>query len=70
MFEAGSDTTASTILSFLLAMCKFPEIQRRAQEEIDHVVGPDRVPTFGDSLPFVTCIVKETLRWRPGTLII
>lgn len=52
---------------FVLAMTLYPEVQRKAQEEIDRVVGRDRTPTFKDfdALMYVRAIVKETLRWRP-----
>ncbi len=50
-------------------MVAFPEAQRRAQAELDAVVGRDRLPTFSDAphLPYIHAIVKETLRWRPVT---
>ena len=49
-------------------MIAFPEVQRRAQEELDAVVGRGRLPTFADApcLPYVCAIVKEILRWRPS----
>ena len=48
-------------------MALFPEAQRKAQEEIDRVVGTDRLPTFEDreNLPYVDALVKEALRWHP-----
>ena len=48
-------------------MLAYPEVQKRAQEELDAVVGRSRVPTFADMphLPYITAIVKEVLRWRP-----
>lgn len=48
----------------MLAMLKFPEIQRRAQQEVDSVVGPDRLPEFLEieKLPFVSAVLKEVLR--------
>ena len=54
-------------MSFFVAMMNNPEIQRKAQAEIDRVVGSDRLPTFEDRshLPFITCIVWECLRWNP-----
>lgn len=50
-------------------MVTFPEAQRRAQAELDAVVGRDRLPTFSDAphLPYIHAIVKETIRWRPVT---
>jgi len=46
-------------------MMLHPEIQRKAQEEINRVVGTDRLPNIEDqpNLPYVTALVKETLRW-------
>lgn len=44
-----------------------PEAQKRAQQEIDRVVGTGRLPDFGDrdSLPYVECVVQETMRYAP-----
>lgn len=67
LFEAGSGTTASAMMSFVLAMCLYPEWQTRLQHELDQVVGDERMPTFDDipQLPIVRAVVKEGLRWRP-----
>jgi len=45
----------------------FPEKQKRAQEELDRVVGSERLPTFDDrpSLPYVEAIISECFRWHP-----
>ncbi|KAF8311115.1 cytochrome P450 [Cantharellus anzutake] len=61
------DTTASTIGTFIRAMILNPEAQKRAQQEIESVIGCSRLPTFSDreSLPYVEAILKETLRWQP-----
>jgi len=44
-----------------------PEVQRKAQAEIDRVIGGDRFPTLADqpSLPYVEALVKEVFRWNP-----
>jgi cytochrome P450 len=49
----------------ILAFALRPEMQRRAQEEIDAVTKRERLPTYEDreSLPFLEAIVRETLRW-------
>ncbi|RWA10840.1 hypothetical protein EKO27_g4261 [Xylaria grammica] len=67
LYAAGADTTVSAIATFYLAMTLYPEAQRRGQEEIDQVVGKDRLPTLADrgNLPYIDAIVKETLRWHP-----
>lgn len=47
----------------------YPEIQSKAREEIDRLVGSDRLPSLDDreQLPYVEAIVKECLRWHPVT---
>ncbi|EGO23228.1 hypothetical protein SERLADRAFT_439971 [Serpula lacrymans var. lacrymans S7.9] len=63
----GSETTMSTLLDFVLAMILFPDVQKRAQTEIDSVVGSDRLPNFDDrsSLPYVEAVLRESHRWHP-----
>ncbi|KAI1420434.1 putative cytochrome P450 oxidoreductase OrdA-like protein [Xylaria sp. FL1777] len=67
LYAAGADTTVSAIATFYLAMTIYPEVQRLGQEEIDRVIGSDRLPTLADrgDLPYIDAIVKETLRWHP-----
>jgi cytochrome P450 len=52
---------------FVLAMVLYPDIQTRAQAEIDSVIGRDQLPTFEDrvSLPYIDAVVRETYRWSP-----
>ena len=58
--------TFSTVLTFFAAMTMFPEVQKKAQEELMAIVGPNRLPEYEDesSLPYVRAIAKECLRWR------
>ena len=53
--------------TFVLAMAMYPDVQKKAQAEIDAVIGCDRLPDLDDldSLPFIDAVVKETLRWQP-----
>ncbi|KAJ8588356.1 cytochrome P450 [Rhizopogon salebrosus TDB-379] len=66
-FSGTSETTMGTLLVFLLAMVLYPEVQAKAQAEIDQVVGKDRLPDFDDRpmLPYMDAIMRETLRWNP-----
>lgn len=50
-----------------MAMALHPEVQDKAQAEIDRVIGPDRLPQVADrdSLPYVTAVMREVLRWQP-----
>ncbi|KAH7142853.1 cytochrome P450 [Dactylonectria estremocensis] len=67
LYTAGADTTVSSIACFFLAMTLNPEVQRKAQAEIDQVVGTGRLPNLSDrdNLPYVDALVKEALRWHP-----
>lgn len=67
LYAAGSDSTVAVMQSLILALLIYPEVKQRAQEEIDRVVGIDRLPTFEDrkNLPYVDAIVKEAWRWNP-----
>ncbi|KDQ13798.1 hypothetical protein BOTBODRAFT_360742 [Botryobasidium botryosum FD-172 SS1] len=67
LYLAGADTTYGIVTAVLFTMVKHPEVQRKAQAEIDRVVGERRLPTFADrpALPYIDCIIKETLRWSP-----
>ena len=61
--------TASSVYSFFLALVLFPQVQRRAQAELDVVVGRDRLPTFDDRprLPYIEALCKELMRWQMVT---
>ncbi|KAL2206006.1 cytochrome P450 [Sarocladium strictum] len=67
LMEAGSDTTASTLLSFILAMALFPEALAKCQTEVDTICGSGRTPTPEDfeALTYLKAAMTETLRWRP-----
>ncbi|KAK7052730.1 cytochrome p450 [Favolaschia claudopus] len=62
----GSDTTAAQLEAFFLAMTLYPEVQIAAQEEIDRVVGNNRIPDISDrfELPYVDALCKEVVRWH------
>ena len=57
--------TVSALLTFILAMTLYPDVQNRAQEELDNVIGKDILPTFDDlpKLKYVNAIRKECLRY-------
>jgi len=71
LFGAGSDTSSSTLITFVLACVAFPEVLPKAWEELDRVVGHDRSPTFEDqeSLPYINAFVSEVFRWRSVAII-
>ncbi|KAG6839454.1 hypothetical protein C0991_002394 [Blastosporella zonata] len=64
---SGSETVAASMGWFLFAMIQHPEIQKKAQLQLDAVVGRSRLPSFEDmkDLPYIHALVRETLRWHP-----
>ncbi|TCD64286.1 hypothetical protein EIP91_004294 [Steccherinum ochraceum] len=66
LYAAGTETMASTMTTFLLAMLLHPHIYGKLQEEMDNVIGPSRLPDFDDreSLPYLHAVIKETYRWH------
>lgn len=48
MYSGSIDTTIATISHFLLAVMQYPEVVKKAREEIERVVGTTRMPNFGD----------------------
>ncbi|KAF8897192.1 cytochrome P450 [Infundibulicybe gibba] len=76
LYSGGADTTVSAIYSFFLAITLFPEVAKKAQAEIDAVVGNDRLPTFADRAQ-LPCATPSNARRHPrrfldskGSLII
>src|ERR1700685_675174 len=47
-------------------MTLFPDVQKKAQAEIEAVIGNDRLPRFTDrtQLPYVDALAKEVFRWN------
>ncbi|EAU87092.1 OrdA protein [Coprinopsis cinerea okayama7 len=66
LYGGGADTTVAAEYAFYLAMVLHPEVQKKAQQEIDSVVGTDRLPTQADmaNLPYTRAVISEVLRWN------
>ena len=56
----------SVAYAFYLAMTLYPRVMKKAQQELDSVVGTSRLPTFSDrsSLPYMEALFTELLRWQ------
>ncbi|KAI0642043.1 cytochrome P450 [Trametes meyenii] len=65
---AGFESSLATFTNFLLDMTRNPHVYRKAQEEMDQVIGDDRLPDFDDreSLSYLDAIIEEVLRWQPS----
>ncbi|KAK0235434.1 cytochrome P450 [Armillaria nabsnona] len=68
LYAGGADTTVSIMLSFIALMMQYPDVQKVAQNEIDTVLGNQRLPNLGDqsSLPYISALLKEILRYSPA----
>ncbi|KIK53241.1 hypothetical protein GYMLUDRAFT_49414 [Collybiopsis luxurians FD-317 M1] len=69
IYIAGTDTMNAALLSFIQSMVLHQDAQKKAQAEIDRVIGHERLPEFSDreSLPYVEALYREVLRYRPVT---
>lgn len=56
---------------FSVAMLHFPNVRKKAQDELDTVIGTERMPEYKDRefLPYVRAVMNETLRWRPVAVL-
>ncbi|XP_072045010.1 cytochrome P450 2J4-like [Amphiura filiformis] len=64
LFAAGTETTSTTLRWAVLYMMAFPEIQDRIHQELDSVVGRNRLPKLADKteLPFTCATLFEVQR--------
>lgn len=65
MLTFGGRQTLTILHTFFLAMALNPDAMRKAQEELDQVVGSERLPDVSDQedLPYTSAILKEVVRW-------
>ena len=56
--------TWHAVTLFIATMLLHPEVQKKAQDELDRVIGRDRLPELSDrdSVPYIQCVVYETMR--------
>ncbi|KAG5352963.1 hypothetical protein C0989_011606 [Termitomyces sp. Mn162] len=66
IYGGASDTTVAALSAFMLLMLLYPDVQKRARDELDSVVGNKRLPNFDDrpSLPYLEATMKEVMRWH------
>ncbi|TVY40482.1 Cytochrome P450 monooxygenase [Lachnellula occidentalis] len=74
VIAAGGDNTRMTLNTFIMAMVSNPLVFARARADIDAICCGEstRLPGLADipRLPYVSAIIKETLRWRPTVPIV
>ncbi|KAH9476434.1 Cytochrome P450 monooxygenase [Psilocybe cubensis] len=66
MLDAGTESTSAIVQSLILCLAQYPDVMKKAQDEIDSYVGDGRLPVPGDidGLPYVQAVVKEVHRFR------
>ncbi|KAG1842153.1 cytochrome P450 [Suillus subalutaceus] len=67
VYGAATDTTSAFLMSFILLMVVFQDIQEKAHAELVNLVGHHRLPTVDDqaSLPYIEALIKEIHRFNP-----
>ncbi|XP_057531348.1 cytochrome P450 703A2 [Amaranthus tricolor] len=68
MIAAATDTSAVTNEWAMAEVIKHPRVLLKIQQELDVVVGPDRMVTESDlpHLNYLRCVVRETFRMHPA----
>ncbi|KAF7346529.1 hypothetical protein MSAN_01881000 [Mycena sanguinolenta] len=66
-YAAAVDTTTATLIVFIMVMALNPEVAKKAQNELDAVVGLGFLPGFEhrSALPYCEAVFREVFRWRP-----
>ncbi|KAK1423393.1 hypothetical protein QVD17_18695 [Tagetes erecta] len=67
LFAAGTDTTSNTLEWTMAEILRNPHTMIKAKEELNEVIGKGKIVKEEDvlRLPYLSCIVKETLRLHP-----
>ncbi|XP_052006576.1 cytochrome P450 1B1-like [Xyrauchen texanus] len=65
IFGASQDTLSTALQWIILLLIRYPEVQKRLQEDIDRVVDRSRLPTIADQphLPYIMAFIYEVMRF-------
>ncbi|KZW01157.1 cytochrome P450 [Exidia glandulosa HHB12029] len=67
LYAGGIDPPVISVLTFILYMTLYPDVQKCAQDEVDRVVGRSRLPQMDDckQMPYLECLYQELHRIAP-----
>ncbi|KAF8792511.1 Cytochrome P450 2U1 like protein [Argiope bruennichi] len=65
-FGAGSETVRLTLEWLVLTTATYQDVQKKVQQEIDDVIGTERLPSWTDhsKMPYTEATIMEIMRWR------
>ncbi|CAG8842850.1 34877_t:CDS:2, partial [Racocetra persica] len=65
LFSAGTDTVSASLTRITAALANNPQVQFKAHQELDQVIGQSRLPNIFDeqNIPYIRAIVKEGQRY-------
>lgn len=68
LFVAGTDTTSNTLEWAMTEVLRKPDTMAKAKDELEKVIGKGKIVEEKDlmKLPYLQCIIKETLRIHPS----
>ena len=64
LFRAGTETTSCSLRWLILYMIRYPDVQKKCQEEVDRLVGESRMIALSDrvDMPYLDATIHELLR--------